>query len=148
MPVKVVPIIHPLPPLVNQILSDLYGEFKFVNTPYFPLAALSEVQIGVGSETMCKWYRETDDRPLRAALAFNACEDTVIFADVYMRVDEPLLPVRIKLRCIANIDRLDCDRSKAVALVSSEAEWRDLVETVVRPLVAYAIEKDNALGFH
>jgi hypothetical protein len=146
MPSKVVPNVW-LPPLVHRILSDLYGEFRFVNTPFFPLAATSAVD----ETTVCRWYREDNGRPLRAALAFNACEDTLLFADVYMRVDDgrplALADVRIKLRCITDIERLGCERCKAVALVSTETEWRNLAETVLQPLIAYAVERDRALGF-
>ena len=152
MPSRVIPVIHQLPPLIKTILADLYGQFHFVNSVYFPLAATSTVQHipvtveGVlQSETVCKWYKDDDTRPLRATLAFH-CEDTVLFADIFMHQSEGT--VRVKLRCVTDIDRFGCNETKAVALVSTNSEWQRMVDKSVRPLVAFAIERDRALGLH
>ena len=150
MPSRTVPCIHQLSPLIRTILGDLYGEFNFTNSAYFPLVATSTIQhipVTVDgctqSETVCKWYKDDNSKQLQAALAFHSGDDTVLFADIFMRQSSEDT-VRIKLRCVNNTDHLGCYENKAVALVSTGSEWQRMVERSVRPMIAKAMERDSA----
>ena len=96
MSTRVVPSIHKLPPLVCKILSDLYGQFAFINSAYYPLVATSvvahDIRVDHSSgivicESTSKWYWDSEDKPLRTVLTFQ-CNDTVLFADVFVNALE------------------------------------------------------------
>ena len=55
--------------------------------------------------------------------------------------------IKIKVRCMSDIE-YNCNEEKVIAHITTEEEWLDLVETTVKPMVRYAVQRDKDMDIY